>query len=151
MWFQIYNNICLKKMTTNKELENDKTIQLMWIIVLAILLIGVVVFLTIIIPYVKIIQDKNIIPQEVCVNQTEQVYECANWTCPGGDEPIRRMCAKNISCSPHTEVCDYIIYYQAIPASCKDGLFKLTEKTTQKCMQQKEVCSDGICNVRYKK
>ena len=28
--------------------------------------------------------NSKILPQEVCVNQTEQVYECANWICPEG-------------------------------------------------------------------
>lgn len=150
-------------MTTKKELEiklrNEKDKMPRISVLVLGLCIGILFFMLFMGITTKSIDKPNIIPQDVCVNQTEQVYECANWTCGDGlevdyESDYGYYCyTKNCFwCSTWKidESTNKVVPIMGNP-TCKDNLYKLTEKITQNCTIQKEVCSNGICDIKYKK
>jgi len=115
----------------------------------------------------KLISKSKIIPQEICVNQTEMIYECVEWDCAkthyagnnitlyfSNVERIRDdiyLCKYNPAEDDYRA--NYMIwngYYVDKRAFCKNDLYKQTIKTTQNCTQQKEICYDNVCQIKYR-
>lgn len=126
-------------MTTKKELSEhleiyqrlyplvkDERNSLLFISV--ILLIGFIIILFLTPVYYINIHKSKIIPQKVCVNDS-RLYACN-----------KSGMIMGIKIEYNKEIMDLNL------SACQ-----LVKETIKNCSMQKEVCEDGICQVRYRK